>query len=50
MPNASIVCCPRAGKSDLLLDLEGKRVKLDQALTRLSLYLSDVSKGDVSLQ
>lgn len=49
-PTFSIVCCPRAGRSDHFLHLEGKGVKLDQALTGLSLYLPDVSTGDVSLQ
>lgn len=49
-PTFSIVCCPRAGRSNLFLHLEGKGVKLDQALTGLSLYLPDVSTGDVSLQ
>lgn len=49
-PVSPLFVAPGAGKSNLFLDLEGKRVKQDQVLTGLSLYLSDVSTGDVSLQ
>lgn len=46
MPAVFVVSRPRAGKSELFLHL--KRVRLDQALTGLSLHLSDVSTGNVS--
>lgn len=50
IPNAYLFIAPEAGKSNLFLHSGGKRVKLDQVLTGLSLSLSDVSTGDVSLQ
>lgn len=50
MSLSAIVRCPGAGKSELFLHLEGKRLRLNQVLTGLSLYLSDVSTGDVSLE
>lgn len=46
MPAVFVVSRPRAGKSELFLHL--KRVRLDQALTGLSIHLSDVSTGNVS--